>query len=217
MRGDQCAVCPAQGLSVLQEQGLDGAGLVRAAASLPSSLVTCKPHPMLCGSQCSRLGLGLVGTHLSHTPQPGSNPGSQHTACVGPSETLLGASSPGPAGLIIIKETGGQAEEMGRGRTAAHNRLTRTATDTESHRSQLSHCSYGLCQAKEGHSLVIAIKLVSHRGPRGGSSQPVRNASHVKACILHTYVFTARDAYSTPEEFFKRTIPVEPKPAVKSS
>lgn len=117
---------------------------------------------------------------------------------MGPSETLRGASSPEPAG---------QAEETGRGTTAAHSGPTHTTADREPP-ATAQPCSCGLCQGQEGHSSAIAIKLVSQRGPRGGSSQPVRS---VKACSLHTDLSAAREAYPTPEEFFRRNIPVEPK------
>ena len=178
--GDHGAVCPAQGCSVLPEQGLDRAGLVRAAVSLPSSLVTCKPHPVLCMSQCSRLGLGLAGAHLSHTPQSGSDPSSQHTARVGPSETLCGASSPGPAGLIITRD-GRTGRRDGAGQNCSPHRLKHTTADTESHQASSATAAVGCARTKEGHRPVIATTLISERGPQAGSSQPVRNASYSKS------------------------------------
>lgn len=176
-------------LSCLQEQGPGGAGLVREAVSLPSSLVTCKPHPVLCMSQCSRLGLGLAGTHLSHTPQSGSDPSSQHTARVGPSETLRGASFPGPAGLIRDGRTG---RRDGAGQDCSSHGLKHATADTgESPVTAQPRQPRAVPRPRKGTGRSSPSGLFQ-RGDHGlGQASQSETWVTVKACILHTHLFIA--------------------------
>lgn len=184
-----------------------GAAPVGEAASPPGLLQARSPaSPILCSVGASAPGWACDWQeHTYHTPR---------------SQAATQAASTQPA-WDLQKRSAEQAprgqQDRQKRRVGAELLLTTgrgTPLLTESHRSQLSPAAAGCAKAKEGHSSAITIKLVSQRGPRGGSSQPVRN---VKACSLHTDLLAARDAYSTPEEFFKRNIPVEPKTAVKSS